>query len=83
MKLFRLVGAYPEDGWIYCICYGNERASSSFSDVGGYSVIRRILDSVSNTLPVFVCRWEVQTYLRTQDFPSVMLPTQAMTYPGS
>jgi hypothetical protein len=48
---------------LYSVYCGSEGASSSFNDVDGYVVIRKLLDSNWNIHPVFVRRWEIQTYI--------------------
>jgi hypothetical protein len=37
----------------------NEGGSSSVSDTGFYVIIRELLDSVFNILPVFTCQWNI------------------------
>jgi hypothetical protein len=39
---------------VYFICYGNEGVSWSLGDVGRYVTIRKLLDSIFNSLPVFI-----------------------------
>jgi hypothetical protein len=51
----------------YSIYYGNKSASSSsslVSDVNRYAIIRELLDSVFNTLLVFIHWWKIQTSYR-------------------
>jgi hypothetical protein len=49
---------------IYSILYMNEPTSSSVSDANRDVIIRDLIDSIFKILPVFTCRWEMQTYVR-------------------
>jgi hypothetical protein len=44
------------------ICYGNEATSSSASDIDRYVIIRNLLNSAFDILPVFIPWWEIETY---------------------
>lgn len=50
---------------IHSILYGNEGASSQYSDTEHYVtdvIIRELLDSIFNKLPAFIHQLEIQTY---------------------
>jgi hypothetical protein len=51
------------------IYYLDESASLSVGDVDPYIPIKNSPDSVFNLVPVFICRWEVQTYLHRTSVP--------------
>lgn len=55
---------------VYSIYYGNEFASSSTSDVDNYTyiIIVKLLDLISNMLPVFTIRWEIKICCRGFSF---------------
>jgi hypothetical protein len=54
---------------VYCIYYGNEGASSSFSDVYRHVIIRNLLHYIFNNLAVLIRRWEIQIYLHRTFLP--------------
>jgi hypothetical protein len=47
------------------MCRGNERASLSVCGVDFDIIVRKLLDSVLNVTPVFIRRWEIQTYSKS------------------
>jgi hypothetical protein len=49
--------------------YGNMYGSWEAGDVDHYVIIRKLLDYIFNVLPVFIRRWEVQTYLQKNFLP--------------
>jgi hypothetical protein len=51
------------------IAYGHECVSSSVNDVDRYVIIWKLLDSISRMLPVFIRRWEMQTYIHRSSLP--------------
>jgi hypothetical protein len=54
--------------FLYSVCYGNEVASSSDSEVERYVIIRNLSHSIFDILSVFICRREIQTYLHSNVF---------------
>jgi hypothetical protein len=51
---------------LYSVCYVKADASSSVGDVVHYVIVTKLLHSAWNVrvLPLFIRRWEVQTYLQ-------------------
>lgn len=45
-----------------CILLSEQSLSSSVSDMDGYVIVRKVLDSVLNIFPLFICWWEIQAY---------------------
>lgn len=39
--------------------YANEAVSTSVSDTDFYVIIRELMDSVFNILPVLMCQWNI------------------------
>lgn len=48
---------------IYCIRYRNEASTASVCDVDDYAIIRKLLSSVFNIIPIFTPGQKIQTYL--------------------
>jgi hypothetical protein len=62
------------------ISYGNEGAPSSISDLDRYVILRNLLHSIFNILPIFIY---ISDVIR-QGFSSVRLPALgSVMYPGS
>jgi hypothetical protein len=49
--------------FLYSIYYENEGGSWPVSGVDRYVIIRKLLDSIFNIIPVLIRRWDIQTYL--------------------
>jgi hypothetical protein len=49
--------------YLYSVYYVNESTSSPINDVDLYVIIRELPDSIFNIFPVFICRWEIHTYM--------------------
>jgi hypothetical protein len=64
---------------IYSNHNGNEGESSSVSDVYRYVIIWNLLNYISNILPVFIRRWEIQTFLYRMFLPYGRAIAQAVS----
>lgn len=49
--------------FLYVNYYENESASSSVNDIDRYVTITKLIDFIFNILPIFICRWQIQTHL--------------------
>jgi hypothetical protein len=67
---------------VYFVYYGDKSASSSVSDVDRYVIIIHLLDFIFNIFSGIHSHVGNSDTL-TQDFSSVRLPIQGMTYHGS